>query len=247
MPWKGERIVIVGYTPGLLAAVPRVDREMLWDLQFPLPLEEDDPTPEIYINALSVSVVKPKQTIEEEIVPVRGGGWQEVIETSDGDYLFKCDWSISRRSSTSLSMMSVSGASTDPAQCGLRSEDWSDWEMLLVLEEDQGHHQTAMLPGDIGQSPAVRKAEIAYTEGVEDILANLTTPLSVVYTVNPREVAPVFEKWIPSLQKEVSTLDHAVDKVLCDDQDVRDNLASGKGQLIPMKVVYTIKPEEEKP
>ena len=43
-----------------------------------------------------------------------------------------------------------------------------------------------------------------------------------------------------------------MDKVLCDDQDVRDNLASGKGQLIPMKVVYTIKPpdpqpEEEKP
>ena len=95
------------------------------------------------------------------------------------------------------------------------------------------------------------KAEVAYTEGVEEILQKLTSPLSVVYTVNPREVVEAFEKWIPSLVKEKATLDHAVDKVMSDDPVVKDDLATGKGQLIPMKVVYTIKPpdppaEEEK-
>ena len=93
----------------------------------------------------------------------------------------------------------------------------------------------------------MRKAEVAYTEGVESILQSLTSPLSVVYT----EVGEVFEKWIPALKKEVTTLDHAVDKVMYNDQVVKDDLATGRGQLIPMKVVYTIKPpdppdEEEK-
>ena len=99
LPWKGERVVIVGYTPGLLAAVKREDREVLWDLKFPLPLDEEDvPTPEIYINALSVKTLGASKDVEPEMSPIRGGGWSEVIPTSDGDFLFKCDWSVSKSS-----------------------------------------------------------------------------------------------------------------------------------------------------
>ena len=254
LPWKGERIAIIGYTPGMLATVPRGDREMLWALQFPLPLEDDEAVPEVYINALSVASVKPVKSVkqvEKESVPLRGGGWQEVIATSDGDYLFKCDWMISKKQSPSSSLPSISCAEAkgDPEE--ILCESWPDWEMHLVLEDSEDNRKTAVLPHGNGQGPSVMKAEVAYTEGVEEILQKLTSPLSVVYTVNPREVVEAFEKWIPSLVKEKATLDHAVDKVMSDDPVVKDDLATGKGQLIPMKVVYTIKPpdppaEEEK-
>ena len=251
LPWKGERIAIVGYTPGMLASVPRGDREMLWALQFPLPLEEEDAVPEVYINALSVASVKPEKHIEEELVPLRGGGWQEVIATSEGAYLFKCDWVISKKQAPASSAPSISRVEAICHHEEIPCESWSDWEMHLVLDDCESGLKTAVLPQRDVQEAFVRKAEVAYTEGVESILQSLTSPLSVVYTVNPREVGEVFEKWIPALKKEVTTLDHAVDKVMYNDQVVKDDLATGRGQLIPMKVVYTIKPpdppdEEEK-
>ncbi|CAE7367174.1 unnamed protein product [Symbiodinium sp. CCMP2592] len=234
LPWKGERIVIVGYTPALLASVPRLDREMLWALDFPLPLEDDEAPAEVYINALSVSSVR----------------WQETIPTSDGEYLFKCDWSIAKRelqaSESSTSSQACNVSESDP----IPGEDWEDWEMHLVLDNEST--ATATLSSSDDVRPSIKKAEVTYTDGIEEILDALSSPVSVVYTVNPKEVAAVFEKWIPALQKEVNTLDHAVDKVMGDDPQVREDLSSGRGQLIPMKVVYTIKPpdppaEEEQP
>ena len=250
--WKGERIAIVGYTPGLLASVPRADREMLWDLQFPLPLDDADLTPEVYINALSVSSVDPVKQVEEEIIPVRGGGWREAIVTSDGEYLFKCDWSISKRTAGRSSSSTTSSAMLNAISRDIPCESWESWEMQLVLEGDSEKVQTAALPQGASGVPTLRKTEVTYTEGVEEILGSLSSPLSVVYTVSPKEVVEVFEKWVPSLTKEVGTLDHAVDKVMCDDATVKEDLATKRGQLIPMKVVYTIKPpdpsaEEEKP
>ena len=60
--------------------------------------------------------------------------------------------------------------------------------MRLVLEGSAGHLQAAELPRDQAPTPAFNKAEVVYTEGVEKILESLTVPLSVVYTVNPKEV-----------------------------------------------------------
>ncbi|CAE7795726.1 TY5A [Symbiodinium sp. CCMP2592] len=113
------------------------------------------------------------------------------------------------------------------ASCG-------DWEMQLVLDDVNESAQTAALSSSDGVRPTIRKAEVTYVDRIEELLAKLTSPVSVVYTANPKDVVAVFEKWIPSLKKEVNTLD------------------SGKGQLIPVKVVYTIKPpdpcaEEENP
>ena len=90
LPWAGERIAIIGYTPGLFGSLQRADREVLRDLQFPLPLEdEDEGAPGISIRALSAAPVVKNKEFEEEHVPLRGGGWSEVIPTSDGDYLFQ--------------------------------------------------------------------------------------------------------------------------------------------------------------
>ncbi|CAE7630141.1 unnamed protein product [Symbiodinium sp. CCMP2592] len=253
LPWKGERIAVIGYTPGLLGSLPSLDKEMLWDWGFPLPLDDGDVLPEVYINALSVSSVKQalsvssakqEKRVEDEVVPLREGGWQEVIETSDGEYLFKCEWAIARRSSASTTSASVMALSQAGSSADVLTEHWNDCEMQLVLSEEREGASTAVVRPSVPSSPLVRKTEVAYTDGVENILENLASPLSVVYTVNPREVVPVFERWTPSLMKEVASLEHAVDKVMSDDPGVREDLASGRAQLIPMKVVYTVKPPD---
>ncbi|CAE7750140.1 GIP [Symbiodinium sp. CCMP2592] len=82
LPWKGERLVLVGYTPGVMKNLPRSDRELLWELGFPMPLNEDDPQAEIYINMLSVEKTldgeaEDKSTIVEEAVELQGAVSQE--------------------------------------------------------------------------------------------------------------------------------------------------------------------------
>ena len=237
LPWKGERVVVVGYTPGLLAAVKREDREILWDLQFPLPLDENEvPTPEIYINALSVKNMIVNKDVEQEVTPIRGGGWSEVIPTSDGDFLFKCDWSVSKGNSRPTST-----PDSDNGQ-GIGCEEWEDWEMRLVLDEGEAEASTAAVcPSG---RPLVCKTEAAYTRGIEELLSGLTAPLSIVHTVDPVEAASNIERWLPAIQKEAGSLEHAVHRVSEDDELVRADVSSGKGDVIPMKLVFTVKPPD---
>ncbi|CAE7358608.1 unnamed protein product, partial [Symbiodinium sp. KB8] len=76
LPWKGERIAVIGYTPGLLSSVQSADKEVLWDLQFPLPLDEEEESyiPEVAINAMSVRQPVHDKGFEEEATPLKGGG-----------------------------------------------------------------------------------------------------------------------------------------------------------------------------
>ncbi|CAE7623069.1 unnamed protein product [Symbiodinium sp. CCMP2592] len=176
----------------------------------------------------------------------------ETIPTSDGDYLFKCDWSMAAKPVRDHGSLVPPGDGQQCEHTVACEEQWEDWEMHLVLDDANEPVSTAALSSSRSVNPSLKKAEVTYTDGIEEILANLSSPVSVVYTVNPKDVLAVFEKWIPSLNKEVNTLDHAVEKVMGDDSQVRDDLNSGRGQLIPMKVVYTIKPpdpptEEEVP
>ena len=245
LPWNGERIVIVGYTPGLLASVSRKDREVLWDLQFPLPLHDDDvEVPEIYINALSINAITKSKGIEEETVPIRGGGWKEVIPTSDGDYLFTCDWAISRTSSTTIG----EGGQAEKAQPEVKDhvdrEEWDDWEMRLVLDEVGDGAATASLCQGGAQELHVRKAEVSYKEAAEELLQGLSSPLSVVHTVSPSEAAKHLESWIPAIAKEAQSLEHAVQKVQETAAEVQQDISSGAAQVIPMKLVFTLKPPD---
>ncbi|CAE7339671.1 GIP [Symbiodinium microadriaticum] len=237
LPWKGERVVVVGYTPGLLAALKREDREILWDLQFPLPLDENDvPAPEIYINALSVKNVVVNKDVEQEVNPIRGGGWSEVIPTSDGDFLFKCDWSVSKSSPSPTAVPHHSN------EQDIGCEEWEDWEMRLVLDEGEAKASTAAVcPGG---RPLVCKTEVAYTRGIEELLCGLAAPLSIVHTVDPVEAASNLEQWLPAIRKEAGSLEHAVIRVAEDDELVRADVDSGKADVIPMKLVFTVKPPD---
>ena len=96
-------------------------------------------------------LLKPVKQVEEESVPLRGGGWQEVIATSDGDYLFKCDWMISKKQSPSSSLPSISCAEANGDPEEILCESWPDWEMHLVLEDSGNNRKTAVLPHGDGQ------------------------------------------------------------------------------------------------
>ena len=245
LPWNGERIVIVGYTPGLLASVSRKDREVLWDLQFPLPLHDDDvEVPEIYINAMSIKAITRPKSIEEENVPIRGGGWKEVVPTSDGDYLFTCDWSISRTSSTTIGERSQAERSPPQGEDQVRQEKWDDWEMRLVLDDVEDGVATASLCQGGARVPYIHKTEVAYTDAAEELLKGLSSPLSVVHTVSPSEASSHLEHWIPAIAKEAQSLEHAVIKVQETAAEVQQDIASGVAQVIPMKLVFSLKPPD---
>ncbi|CAE7838902.1 RE2 [Symbiodinium sp. CCMP2592] len=121
-------------------------------------------------------------------------------------------------------------------------EVWDQWDMRLAINSD-GSTVEIEHPKD-ESSTRLCKAEVVFTENVEAILGALEGPLSVVYTVNPKEVALNFEAWVPALQKEISTLSHAVERVLAEDEQVNREVTSGEAQLIPMKIVFTVKPPD---
>ena len=210
LPWRGERLVIVSYTPGVLQNLNRQDRELLWDLGFPMPLTEEEPKAEIYINKLAVEAIE-NTGISESAERGGEGEVQRSEPTSEG-------------------------------QAAVVSEEWQLWEMQLLLNE--GTPDAVQVATDREHHVTLAKAEVGFTENVEELLESLDGPLSIVHTVNPREVAQFFERWVPSLKKEVSTIEHAVDRVNCRHADVREDVESGRGQVLPMKVVFTVKPPD---
>ena len=146
------------------------------------------------------------------------------------------------RGAQSSNSSSIETSEDDVLRGELGREEWEHWEMRILLDEAGRESSTWSDARDV--QPYVYKTEVTCTENVEEILAALEAPLSVVYTVNPREVAQNFEAWISPLKKEILTISHAVEKRSIDDADVRQEVSSGMAQLIPMKVVFTVKPPD---
>ncbi|CAE7396943.1 TY2B-B, partial [Symbiodinium sp. CCMP2592] len=231
LPWKGERLVVVGYTPGVLQNLNSQDRELLWDLGFPLQLVEEEPKSEIYINMIKVlSAFENKAEIldlsQEEIAEFAEEAATQVLPERDPEVPSPCDQG------------QQSCSSSPEVQC----EEWCYGDLCLVLEGgcDDVAHVVPLASEDV----FIAKAEVGFTENVELLLESLESPLSIVHTVDPREVARFFERWIPSMGKEVQTLEHAVERVDGADPEVRADIESGRGQVLPMKVVYTVKPPD---
>ena len=57
------------------------------------------------------------------------------------------------------------------------------------------------------------KAELTYLQGPEEVLAALTEPLQVVHTINPKDVSMRAEKWLPAIEKELGTIEPAIQRV----------------------------------
>ncbi|CAE7642041.1 RE2 [Symbiodinium sp. CCMP2456] len=232
LPWKGLRVVFVGYTPGVPQNLLGPEREVLSRLGFPVPSEVEQSSPFVALRVLSVGESEDKSLLQEEIEP------QELeqgsaIAISDGSVLFH-----------EVPRGEEYGAPAEDALVG-RTEELDCWDMYLPLAEgDPQKVPKAMIASSVGV-PVVAKTEVAYTKGIEVLLSNLQSPLTIVHTVDPAEAAASFKEWVKPAEKEISSFDKAAKKVLSSDPQIIADLRSGKAKIVPMKVVYTVKPPSE--
>ena len=173
--FKGTRVVIVGYTSDVLGKASTDDLDGLADLDFPLP-------DSVYLRA-------PRQAQEEQ---------QEVG-------LNVVNWSLSHRPAQAPAQsqpVSSSQEDAEPASWELfvpqnRVEGDlapSDCRIRCVKVLEDGFLSPALEEGSIEDGkpvfpPQLRKTEPAFTKDVETFLASLTSPLQIVHTVDPTEVA----------------------------------------------------------
>ncbi|CAE7814357.1 unnamed protein product [Symbiodinium microadriaticum] len=97
--------------------------------------------------------------------------------------------------------------SEDPTrEAPVEDDDVNGWEMFLELEPGRGMVKVASEALGLQQIPErkVMKTEVVYTTDVETIINNLSAPLEVTYTVDPREVLRCLEFWEPAIRKEVA-------------------------------------------
>ncbi|CAE7228639.1 RE1, partial [Symbiodinium sp. CCMP2456] len=232
LPWKGLRVVFVGYTPGVPQNLLGPEREVLSRLGFPVPSEVEQSSPFVALRVLSVAESEDKSLLQEEIEP------QELeqgsaIAISDGSVLFH-----------EVPRGEEYGAPAEGALVG-RTEELDCWDMYLPLAEgDPQKVPKAMSASSVGV-PVVAKAEVTYTKGIEVLLSNLQSPLTIVHTVDPAEAAASFKEWVKPAEKEILSFDKAAKKVLSSDPQIIADLRSGKAKIVPMKVVYTVKPPSE--
>ena len=99
--WKGLRITLIAYTPGVPQNLKGPEREVLGALRFPVPAEVLDVVPAIAIRAFSVRAIGAKHGVDEERESQEEHEGDEPIVASDGMVLWKGTGSRSRRSSTS--------------------------------------------------------------------------------------------------------------------------------------------------
>ena len=120
-----------------------------------------------------------------------------------------------------------------------------DWEVYLDLEDGE-----VMLGGEFGLNidgvcPQVAKTEVSYTANVEQILQQLTSPLEVTYTVDPREVLQSLPLWEPAIRKEVNGVEIAIQRLLPDTAERSAWLSKPGIQRLPTKFVFTVKPNDK--
>ena len=226
LPWKGLRIVLVGYTPGVPQNIKGSEREILATLGFPVPADSPDIVPAVALRALSVSQLKADCMIQEENYGA------EPISVSDGSMVF-----------ARVADAEVAEATTDGEQ--LVTEELERWDMFLPLEAGDPDDVPKVMIASCDGGPSILKAEVTYTKNIEELLGSLTVPLTVVHNVDPSEASAAFSKWIEPVKKELVSFEAASRKVSSKNQSVVEDLQRGRAKVVPMKLVYTVKPPAE--
>ncbi|CAE7373607.1 GIP [Symbiodinium sp. CCMP2592] len=131
---------------------------------------------------------------------------------------------------------------TDNDEGGSLSDD--DWEMFVEAEKGCVKVGTSS-KGSLRQDfPRVNKTEVTYTKDVEQILANLTEPLRVTYTVDPREALLHLDEWKEAIAQEVKGIEVAIRRLMPGTPERALWLQKKGVQRLPTKLVYTIKPND---
>ena len=233
LPWKGLRVALIAYTPGVPQNINGAEREVLSRLGFPVPPEVEMSAPAVAIRALSVGAMKRKLLVQEED-ELEGLDWSRGVVDSEGTILFEPE----------VSSGSAVGVEHGDIPLG-RTEELDQWDMFLPLADGDPDTVPKVAVASCDGAPSLSKTEVTFTKGIEKLLESLTGPLTVVHSVDPTEAAAVFEKWIPPVKKELGSFESASNKVQSDDPEVVSDLKAGKAKIVPMKLVYTVKPPDD--
>ena len=231
MPWKGSRTVLVGYTVNTLRGLSRQVSEMLRSLGFVPPpvvrtLEDDDP---------EVVMASIREGVERD----------HDVEPEDEEVKFALNWEMPKWEWS----MDFKGEEDD-------AHESVEWDVAIPLPTSssatvsQGRVSSVMMvrlphQQECIDGPLIRKVEVNYTSGIEEILQNLAKPLAVVHNVSQAEVLPVLERWRKPIQKELDAVSHAIAKLVPGQEEYTRVLSLPGLQILPMKFVFTCKPPSE--
>ena len=230
LPWKGLRIVLVGYTPGVPQNIKGPEREVLSKLGFPIPAEVYDSLPYVAVRALSVLKDEKSLLIQEE-GDCGTLSWDRAVAISDGSVILE-----------NAPVIKDQVVPEEDPSVLLETEELEDWDMYLPLfEGDPSEVPKALIASCCG-IPRLEKAEVTFTKNIEGLLESLTGPLTVVHNVDPVEAAAAFSKWVAPVKKELVSFETASRKVSSTDVKVIDDIKKGNARIVPMKLVYTVKP-----
>ena len=125
----------------------------------------------------------------------------------------------------------------------LEADTASEWE--LYLEVGSGMTKLTDASQTFGWVPQLYKTEVVYTSNIEKILSELVAPLDVTYTVNPSEVFSQMELWKPAIEKEMKSIEVAIDRLPPGSDKRRHWLNLPGVQKLPTKFAFTIKPNDK--
>ena len=277
-PFKGTRVVVIGYTSDVLGKAEKDDLDGLADLGFPLP-------DSAYLQAPRLSQVQEEEANEAPEIPIhqhpsfpesqpvnKGGGWQEVFPVADGFVDLAVNWSCSYRPVAPVCSPSKEEAGPEQEQRPVEiDEAWPvtvSWDMYVPQEPmsdaanasncslrmlrvvESGSRSSLEEEGFVSEGRPVIpyrlcKAEPTFTKNIEHLLSNLSSPLQIVHTVDPAEVALNPIPWIPSIEKEVKAIEHAVLRLRPSDPRQAEYLSDPRLQVVPSKFVFTVKPPDQ--
>ena len=89
--------------------------------------------------------------------------------------------------------------------------------------------------------------ETLYTPNIEDLLVKVCpeNPLKVTHTVDPREVLPVVERWVPAMKGELNSLEQMPAIKKYRGAEAAELRRDPQVVVVPSKLVFTVKPGAE--
>ncbi|CAE7352090.1 unnamed protein product [Symbiodinium microadriaticum] len=139
-----------------------------------------------------------------------------------------------------IQLRTVEVASEEESDGNLDENDW-----IMYLDLDPGMVKIVDHMEGNGELPHIQKTEVVYTPNIEDVLAKLSGPLDVTYTVNPAEVMRCLERWKPAIEKEIKSIEVAIERLSPGSEERRKWLNRPGVQRLPTKFVFTVKPNDQ--
>ncbi|CAE7351139.1 unnamed protein product [Symbiodinium natans] len=253
MPWTGTRVTVVGYVPRKFKNVGSENYNLLRDMGFMVPVgadeeEEDD-------------VQEPQQKVLQGNDIEKGGGWNESVHVPGGHVELGVHWTMKFVREGDGGEGELRATPTFPVQDHVRErvQERLLWARELLEEEreiwERQERQTGIVDEHVKTVIDNLEETVAYmelylmqeavTQNVEQLLQGLEGPLEVVHNVSLQEVREHLTDWVPSMKKEVATLETSGTLRPIPLSQAKRQSEAGELILVPGKTVFTVKPPED--